>query len=140
MSTTNSIKVSYALTAASGPISVKGKNSVGNGPSSSLAITVTNEINTIQITEESNQFNCYPNPFTREITIEVHNYKHVEMKVEIYNMAGQLIRSLFKGNNAEHLVLKWNGTNDSGQQVAPGMYLCKVNGQSKHVIFTGIGN
>jgi hypothetical protein len=52
-------------------------------------------------------------------------------------MAGQQIKNLFTGINPGNLVLKWNGTNDSGQQVAPGVYLCKVNGESKQVIFEG---
>jgi len=52
-------------------------------------------------------------------------------------LTGQRIKSIFKGIHTYHLALKWNGTNDSGQQVAPGVYLCKVNGKSKQVIFEG---
>ena len=95
----------------------------------------TKDLTTIQITDNSAQFKCYPNPFTSEITIEVQNLSQVEITVEIYNLTGQRIKSLFKGINNGNLVLKWNGSNDSGQQVAPGVYLCKVNGQSKQVVF-----
>jgi hypothetical protein len=97
----------------------------------------TKDLTDIQITEESAQFKCYPNPFTSEITIEVQNLSQVEIAVEIYNLTGQRIKNLFKGTNSGNLVLKWNGSNDSAQQVAPGVYLCKVNGQSKQVIFEG---
>jgi len=82
-------------------------------------------------------FNCYPNPFTQEITIEVLDTEQSEITVKIYNMAGQRIKNLYNGTNNGNLILKWNGTNDSGQKVAPGMYLCKVNGQSQQVIFEG---
>ena len=97
----------------------------------------TSKLTTIQIADNSAQFRCFPNPFTHEITIEVQNLSQAEITVEIYNMAGQRIKNLFKGTSSGHLVLKWNGTNDSGQQVALGVYLCKVNGQSKQVVFEG---
>jgi len=97
----------------------------------------TNDLTGIQITDNSAQFKCFPNPFTREISIEIQNSSQIEITVEIYNMTGQRIKNLFKGTNNSNLVLKWNGTNDSGRQVAPGVYLCKVNGQSKQVIFDG---
>jgi len=97
----------------------------------------TKDLTDIQITEKSAQFKCFPNPFTSEITIEVQNLSQAEITVEIYNMTGQRIKNLFKGTNNGNLVLKWNGSNDSAQQVAPGVYLCKVNGQSKQVIFEG---
>jgi len=96
-----------------------------------------NDLTTVQIIDNSALFKCYPNPFTSEITIEVQNLSQAEVTVEIYNMTGQRIKNLFKGTNNGNLVLKWNGSNDSGQQVAPGVYLCKVNGQSKQVIFEG---
>jgi len=96
-----------------------------------------NELTGIQTTVNSSQFKCYPNPFKSEITIEVQNSSPTEITVEIYNMSGQRIKSLYKGSNEGHLLLKWNGTNDSGQQISPGVYLCKVNGQSKQVVFEG---
>jgi len=114
-----------------------GGNELFEKNESLFAMVNTNDLTTIQITNETTQFKCYPNPFTSEITIEVQNLSQAEITVEIYNMAGQWIKSLFKGTNSGNLVLKWNGTNDSDQQVAPGVYLCKVNGQSKQVIFEG---
>ena len=97
----------------------------------------TSNLTAIQIADNSAQFKCFPNPFTHEITIEVQNLSQAEITVEIYNMAGQLITTLFKGTNPGNLVVKWNGTNDLGEQVASGVYLCKVNGLSKQVIFEG---
>jgi len=96
-----------------------------------------NTLTDAQITGDLALFKCYPNPFTQEITIEVQNSKQDKITVEIYSLTGQRIKSIFKGIHTNHLALKWNGTNDSGQQVAPGVYLCKVNGKSKQVIFEG---
>ncbi|HAH25368.1 MAG TPA: hypothetical protein DCL77_16700 [Prolixibacteraceae bacterium] len=91
----------------------------------------------IQSNEEMAQFKCFPNPFTQEMTIEVQNPEKAEITEEICNLSGQHIKSLFKGINNGSLVLKWNGQNESGQPVAPGVYLCKVNGQTKQVIYQG---
>jgi flagellar hook assembly protein FlgD len=97
-----------------------------------------NNLTDIQITEIIDQFKCYPNPFTQEISIEIHNQNQGKITVEIYNMAGQRIKTLFKGLNNGNLILKWNGTNDSGQKVVPGVYMCKVNDQSKKLIYESI--
>jgi hypothetical protein len=96
-----------------------------------------NELSEVQITDDLAQFKCYPNPFAQEITIEIDNSIQTNITVEIYNIAGQRIKNVYKGSNDAKLALKWNGTNDSGQKVATGVYLCKVNGQSKQVIFDG---
>ena len=96
-----------------------------------------NDLTELQITDNSAQFTCYPNPFTQEITIEIQNKKQTKITVEIYSVSGQRIKNLYQGITQDKLILKWNGTNDSGQKVAPGVYLCKVNGLSKQVVFEG---
>lgn len=87
---------------------------------------------------ETDKFNCFPNPFTQEITIEIQNSKNDEMNVEIYNLSGKRIKNLYKGITNGNLKLKWDATNESGQYIAPGVYLFKVNGQSKQVIYEGM--
>jgi len=96
-----------------------------------------NDLTGLQVNKNTAQFKCYPNPFAQEITIEVQNPKLTKITVEIYNMAGQRIKNLYKGADNRIVILKWNGTNDSGQKVAPGAYLCKVNELSKQLIFEG---
>ena len=92
--------------------------------------------------EEINQnrpaWNCYPNPFTQEVTIEIQNPKRAKVTVDIYNMAGQKIKNLASGNNSIQLNLKWYGTNDQGQKVPAGMYLCKMNQRYKQLVFGGL--
>ncbi len=80
---------------------------------------------------------CYPNPFNQEITIKASNVGQDQVTVEIYNTSGQLIKFLYQGTNNRNLDLKWNGTNDQGQTIPPGIYLCKINGESKQIIFNG---
>lgn len=54
----------------------------------------TNDMTTVKIVDDSVRFNCYPNPFSEEITIEIHNPKRSNVKAEIYNITGQLIKNL----------------------------------------------
>ena len=89
----------------------------------------------IQAYSNNNFFNAYPNPFTFEITIEVWNAEKTEVDIAIYSLLGQRIKNLFNATNEGQLLLKWDGTNDSGQKVVPGIYFCKVNNETKKVFF-----
>lgn len=104
----------------------------------SKTIVITQQTNTVGLNElDQNfaQFKCYPNPFMAEMNIEIQNPRQAKIKVDIYNMAGQLIKNLLIGNTSEHVNLTWNGANEGGQQVQPGIYICKMNNQSKQLIF-----
>jgi hypothetical protein len=93
------------------------------------------ELDGILNSNNSDQIKCFPNPFAQEINIEVQYAKPTEIVIEIYNITGQQIKTLFKGTTNGNLLLKWNGTSESGEKVASGVYLCKVNGQSKQLVF-----
>jgi len=95
------------------------------------------EIPVLQIKDESDQFRCYPNPFAGEITIDIQNSLKTNVTVSIYNLMGQQIKTLFKGTNKGQMILKWDGTDDTGRLVVPGVYLCKVNDRTIKVVFTG---
>lgn len=79
-------------------------------------------------------FECYPNPFAREITIEVRSSQQAEISVDIYDLSGQLIKNLYKGTDHSYLVMKWDGTSSSGKHVYPGVYFCKVNDRVSRLI------
>ncbi len=67
----------------------------------------------------------YPNPFNSLTAIEYELWGVSERQVElvIYNMLGQKIKTLINGleRGGFHIAF-WNGTDDSGQQVASGVY------------------
>ena len=94
-----------------------------------------NGLTSLRINHGENLFTVYPNPFTSQITIEVWNSERTDVDVAIYNELGQRIKNLFKGSNEGQLLLKWDGTNDSGHKVVPGIYLCRVNNETKKVFF-----
>ena len=117
------------------------KSTILNGVNSfekngSLFVKVTaSEIPALQIKDESDQFRCYPNPFAEEITIDIQNSQETKVTVVIYNLLGQQIKTLFNGTNKGQLILKWDGTDDTGQQVVHGVFLCKVNDRTIKVVF-----
>jgi hypothetical protein len=97
----------------------------------------TNDMTALQIVEDSTRFKCYPNPFSEEITIEIHNPKRTNLKVEIYNLTGQLIKNLSIEKADKHVEIIWNGTNELGKKVTPGVYFCKIGNQFIQILFAG---
>ncbi len=67
----------------------------------------------------------YPNPFNPSTTIRFSVPEASEVRLEIYNAAGQLVRRLADGTylKGRHEAV-WEGTNEQGAAVASGVYLC----------------
>ncbi|MEJ2055285.1 MAG: T9SS type A sorting domain-containing protein [Calditrichaceae bacterium] len=75
----------------------------------------------------------YPNPFNPVTTIHYRLAKSANVKLIVYNMLGQKIRTLVDGNQLSgNYTVKWNGSNEFGQQAASGVYIYRmiVNGKS----------
>ena len=73
---------------------------------------------------------AYPNPFKDTASIALQVGKDNEpIKLEIYNLRGQKINTLFSGNMEEgnHKLL-WNGMDDKGSSVASGIYFVRLTG------------
>ncbi len=70
----------------------------------------------------------YPNPFNGLITIEISVAELAEYRIDLFNIRGQHIKSLYKGrlNRGKHY-LQWNGTDISNRQTASGIYLLALN-------------
>ncbi len=69
----------------------------------------------------------YPNPFNPETRIDYVVAAPSNVRIEIYNMLGQKIRTLINDYRAAgDYTVTWHGTNDSGAQVASGVYLYKM--------------
>jgi len=76
----------------------------------------------------------YPNPFNPSTTIKFNLPKTSNVKLDVYNIKGQHVRTLENGllNQGVHSVV-WNGTDDNNQNVASGVYFYRLtaNGQSE---------
>jgi len=69
----------------------------------------------------------FPNPFNPSTTImfDMREKGHVSLK--IYNVAGQLVRTLVNGvKDAGHHKITWDGRNNDGVSIASGVYFYKM--------------
>ncbi|MEM6377664.1 MAG: thrombospondin type 3 repeat-containing protein, partial [Bacteroidota bacterium] len=74
----------------------------------------------------------HPNPFKNEVNIEVALVESGKISIQIFNLNGQLIRTLHQqeGMDGERLNVNWNGTNALGDLLSSGIYLVRIQSQS----------
>lgn len=72
---------------------------------------------------------AYPNPFFSSTNIKLSFAKiDEEVKVEIFNIRGQKIRTLHRGApKSQNLELVWDGKDDKGRNSASGVYFCRLH-------------
>jgi len=69
----------------------------------------------------------YPNPFNPVTTIKYSLKAPGRVSLRIYNVTGQLVRTLVDGNVDEgEFSVKWYGGNEVGQKVSSGVYFYKL--------------
>jgi len=70
----------------------------------------------------------YPNPFNPETRIRVDLPDVSEIRFEVFNLLGQLVKSeVFKEKEAGSHLLVWNGRDLSGNQAATGVYFYRIS-------------
>ena len=69
----------------------------------------------------------YPNPFNSSTKIIYHLSKHEKIKLKIFNLQGQLVRTLVDESQkpGKHAVV-WDGRSNFGSTVASGVYLYQL--------------
>lgn len=73
----------------------------------------------------------YPNPFNPETKIRYQLSKRSLVKLEIYNIVGQKVRTLVSGEQTTGTYeLAWNGTNDRGGFVGSGVYMYRLQAEA----------
>ncbi|MFQ5639772.1 MAG: DNRLRE domain-containing protein, partial [bacterium] len=77
----------------------------------------------------------YPNPFNIETTIEYDLPEAAEVRMRIFNIKGQIVRSLVdEFQTAGFKRVSWNGKDDFGREVGSGMYVLLLTaGQERQV-------
>ncbi|MDZ7725830.1 MAG: alpha-amylase family glycosyl hydrolase [candidate division KSB1 bacterium] len=69
----------------------------------------------------------YPNPFNSSVRFEYYLPMSGTIEINIFNVLGQKIRSLFKGQQgAGSYVLHWDGRSNQNEQVPSGIYLIQT--------------
>lgn len=70
----------------------------------------------------------YPNPFNPSTTIRFGMREAGKVKIDVYNVLGQKVRTLVNDNlGAGNHSVVWNGTDDRGRNVASGIYFYRMN-------------
>jgi hypothetical protein len=81
-----------------------------------------------------NDVRIYPNPFRDKTTILYSIVKNSDVKINIYNVKGQIVKSLLsnKSNTGKHALI-WDGTDENGNLVASGMYIIKTDANAHRI-------
>ena len=91
------------------------------------------QVNTIKnnnetVLKEFHLYQNYPNPFNSTTIIPFELPQKSKVEITIYDVVGRRIKILISGefNKGMHNI-SWNGTNQTGQQVASGVYFYSFN-------------
>ncbi|MEZ4744801.1 MAG: T9SS type A sorting domain-containing protein [Calditrichia bacterium] len=81
----------------------------------------------------------YPNPFNPSTTLKYALPTNADVRLEIYNVLGQLVKVLVDADQtAGFKTAIWDGTNQYGEKVASGIYIYRIKAadfvQSKKMI------
>ncbi|MCC7429814.1 carboxypeptidase regulatory-like domain-containing protein [bacterium] len=115
----------------------------------SPATNVNFVVNSVtEVTEETNPevsknfvlANNFPNPFNPTTKIEFAIPEFSNVKISVYNVLGQLVKTLINQNLEKgSYKTSWNGTNESGKSVSSGIYFYRLEAgnfnQTKKMLF-----
>jgi hypothetical protein len=84
------------------------------------------------VPQEFELFQNYPNPFNPATTIRYRLPRVAQVRLEIYNVLGQKIKTLVdERQEATSYTVEWDGANAAGLQVAAGMYVYRLVAQTE---------
>ena len=70
---------------------------------------------------------AYPNPFNPQVMINFSPQQAVSGELAVYDISGRRVAVLARGEFAQGLnQVRWNGTDESGQAVSSGAYICRL--------------
>jgi hypothetical protein len=70
---------------------------------------------------------AFPNPFDSKVKISYSVSQGADVIVAVYNMYGSIVKNLLsKFVSAGHYETEWNGQNELGEKVSPGVYFYSV--------------
>ena len=89
--------------------------------------TVTNVENSVFALPTGFKVEAHPNPFNPNTSIELLLDEQNEVNINIYNILGEKVKTLYKGNleSGTHS-FNWNGTNEQNSILPTGIYIVAV--------------
>jgi len=83
-----------------------------------------------------NSISVYPNPFNPSTNIALslkENDIHLPVSVKIYNIKGQLVKTIVDNEIVQTTNLVWNGKDNNNNSTSSGMYFVKMNTATSEV-------
>ena len=96
----------------------------------------------INSVDENNTFeyniDIFPNPFITTTTISFHAHQGEVKNVGVYNLKGQLLRTLGFSDSDLGFSAEWDGKDESGHDMSNGIYLIRIESKDVNVIRNAI--
>jgi hypothetical protein len=77
---------------------------------------------------------AYPNPFSESITIAFSLSASEEIAVEVLDIQGRRVSTVYHGSASGNQKIDWNGTDDSGSRLVSGLYFIVVKTAKKRSV------
>jgi hypothetical protein len=103
------------------------QNALSTQKTFTMVVQSTNSIveEKLIITDETGLLQNYPNPFTNFTLVQFAIPVSQTVDLSIYNNLGKKVKTLEnKLFEAGSYSVSWNGSNDAGRQIDPGLYIC----------------
>ncbi|MBI2501696.1 MAG: T9SS type A sorting domain-containing protein [Candidatus Latescibacteria bacterium] len=89
--------------------------------------TAVLEDRTVALPQSFSLAQNFPNPFNSSTVIRFELPQSGEVELAVYNLAGQKVATLLEGRReAGAYTLRWDGKDDSGKELASGVYLYRL--------------
>jgi len=102
----------------------------GQGFADFVGIEDDDQINELII---QNRINVYPNPFnaSSQISLQLNSDdKKLPVTLGVYNVKGQLVKTILDNSIINEQILNWNGNDNTGNRAASGIYFLKLETNS----------
>ena len=97
-----------------------------HGPAS-VVFSITGDSGTPAIPTATQLEDAYPNPFNPNTTLRYQLKDAGNVKIDIYNQRGQLVRSFAQSHDAAgYYGILWDGRDSNGRALASGVYLYRM--------------
>jgi flagellar hook assembly protein FlgD len=93
----------------------------------SVTVTVTSGKSETILPDAFALYQNYPNPFNPETVIKYALPEDCQVELTIYNILGQKVKAMVdEFQSAGFRMVHWDGRDDKGNQLASGVYFCKI--------------
>ncbi|MBD3180244.1 MAG: T9SS type A sorting domain-containing protein [Candidatus Latescibacteria bacterium] len=87
------------------------------------------EIENLTLTFRTRVLANSPNPFTESTSISYSISSPSRVELKIFSPEGKLVRTITRDVQPGEHSVEWDGTDQSGERVTPGLYLCRIRGK-----------